>query len=133
MKLLQFRFAEEHKIHASQIGQKIQSIFAAEDDSKIKAIYATPESGPRYSLRSRDDVSGIASDAFEKSFGDVTSYGEVFAISSIGSCRFVVFEENGLVRICLSNDDESEIFGELAIEGADFSDLLVATDLFDYL
>jgi hypothetical protein len=133
LKLVQFRFAERHKIHASQVGQTIQSIFSVEDDGKVKTIYATRESGPRYRLVRREVVHKIAAEGFEKSFARNLSYGEVFAISSIGSCRFVVFEEGGLIRMCLSNDDESEVFEEFATKGEDVSDLLVSTDIFDYL
>ena len=133
MRLVQFRFDERHRLVAHEIGQKIQGIFWAELDQKIKVVSSTREGGPQYLLRGLDAVDHIASEAFENSFRSTTHYGSVFALKSINSCRFVFFDADGLVRVCLSNDDDVQFFSSLGVQIEDVSDLLVSTDIFDYL
>lgn len=58
---------------------------------------------------------------------------EIVTIRSNRSCRFVVAEFDGLVRICLSNDDPDPDFSGLDAELTEVSRLLTDTDLFDYI
>ena len=133
MRLLEFRFAKTHNSIALGLGRKIQDLFSADEDREVKVISSSRESGPRYVLCGIESVARIAHDAFQRSFSSETQYGDEFAISSVGSCRFVVFDDGGLVRICVSNEDRIDFFDEFDVEGEDASELLISTDIFEYL
>jgi hypothetical protein len=132
LRLIQLRLAASHKAIALQVGKIIESIFL-EEDRQVKIYSSTPEKGPCYTLCSNDEIQHFASEAFIKSFAIEAVYGDIFAISSIESCRFVVFEGDGLIRICYSNDDKIDHLNELGVAVEDISSLLLTTDVFDYL
>lgn len=60
-------------------------------------------------------------------------FSDIVTVKSNRSCRFIVTETGGLVRICLSNDDPVPDFSRLGVEPEDVSHLLTRTDLFDFI
>jgi hypothetical protein len=136
MKLLQYRFTADDVNESSYVGHEIKSFFSAAKDLNLNAIISsTARRGgvKRKSLRSHD-LSIVIAQSFEQSYLlNNIDYDKFISIKSMESCRFVVFENDGLLRICYSNEDSVIEFGKLRPELTDSSCLLTETDLFDFM
>jgi hypothetical protein len=63
----------------------------------------------------------------------VANEGRVLAIKSLQSCRKLIFEYDGLMRIVQSNNDNVPRFGDYTPEVEDISSWLIDTDVFDLI
>ena len=134
MKLLQYRFSPSDLEMSVAIGKSISSFFERVKDIDLNIIYVSHENKETLSSKSINigNLSIIISDAFSESFSNSREYGKGSSVRSIISCRFIVVEDDGLVRMCYSNDDEVVDFGPLYPEVTDISSMLIETDLFDF-
>lgn len=73
----------------------------------------------------------VAAAGFEQSFELVVNYEKRISIKSSITCRFVVFGDDGLIRMCFSHNDSVVRFEDLRPTIEDVSHLLITTDLFD--
>jgi hypothetical protein len=136
MILLQYRFSADDIDESSYVGREISSFFrGANEQNMIVVFAATPSRGGAERKRLHiPDLSSIAAQSFQESYRLANiDWSKRASIKSLESCRFVVFEDEGLVRICYSNDDDAIRFEKLSPQVADVSNLLVETDLFDFL
>lgn len=135
MKLIQYRFSTNDAKISSRIGSIVESFFSSVTDGNFMAFYIDGEFRDRIVrkyIRS-DDIQSISSESFYQSYLETLSYGKVWALKAVSSCHFIVFEDDGLLRICCSNDDRPPDFGETNPVISDASELLITTDLFDHL
>lgn len=70
-------------------------------------------------------------DSFVQSYSDTVDYSNYVSIRSNISCRFVVVEDDGLLRVRHAQDDAPIDFAGLPHALEDVSELLVKSDLFD--
>lgn len=80
-----------------------------------------------------EDIGSIVSASFEESFSRTIKHERWKSVRSVESCRFVVVEYDGLVRICYKHEDETINFNFASPAISDESELLITTDFFDYL
>jgi len=133
MKLLQYRFPADAVKEASYIGQEVEAFFCGIDDSNLMSIKSSHRGIVRGSVNV-GEIARIVTQSFEQSYemGNI-DYEKYVSIRSSKSCRFLVFEDDGLLRICFSNVDSVILFSKLSPKFSDESRLLIETDLFDFL
>jgi len=136
MKLLQYRFATDDINESSYIGRKIESFFRTVNDLHLIGIFslATGSGGVERKRLQPSALSLVVEQSFQQSYSiHKIDYSKWASIRSSESCRFVVFEDDGLLRICYSSNDNIIDFEKLSPRITDVSHLLAETDLFDFL
>lgn len=103
------------------------------DDLSIHTVGVEPKLMEKIIRKpvSVDNLAVIASDSFVESFSRSVDLEKQVSFKSTESCRFVDFYDDGLVRVCYSNDDEIIRFDRLSPEVTDISEWLIKTDFFD--
>ena len=136
MKLLQYRFAADDFREASYVGGEVILFFSGINDLNLDGIFsAIPKQGgiERRHLQPHS-LSLVVAESFQQSYlVSRIDYQKYASIKSSASCRFLVFESDGLLRICYSSDDNIIEFKKLSPQITDESPLLIKTDLFDFL
>jgi hypothetical protein len=136
MKLLQYRFSADDVIESSYVGREVRSFFRKVNDLKLNGVFsiAAAVGGVERKRLQLRNLALVAEQSFRQSFSiNNIEYCKGASIKSSESCRFIVFEDDGLVRICYSSNDDAIKFDKLSPQIADASNLLVETDLFDFL
>ena len=133
MRLIQYRFLK-NDARALDISRMIQGLFESTGDMDLVMLKVTEPS--RDSLLAvpvnPHQLTNIIHTSFSQSFSKNIDYDTISTIKSCKSCRFVVFEDDGLVRICYSHGDKLLKFNSSYTEKTDVSRLLIDTDLFDF-
>jgi hypothetical protein len=135
MKLLEYRFSEKDITSVAAIADCIASYFLADNAFESEAIYSNGLMGgtSRAAVR-RSELVKTISYSFSNSFSIKVDYARCVALKARSSCLFAVFEDDGLVRICLPWSDIEKSFPIiLDTEASDISELLITTDLFDFI
>lgn len=136
MKLLQYRFSEADVSEASYVGEQVKSFLERVNDLNLEGIFSIAAE-PKGLKRKRLQPQGLAlivEESFQQSYiTDKIDYSKSASIRSLESCRFIVFEDDGLMRVCYSTEDDSPTFPKLTPRIDDVSNLLIETDLFDFL
>jgi hypothetical protein len=135
MKVIQYRFLPSGQAHATLVGEAIQGIFTSAGDGDLTAIHVNKSSKETVLRRPVEatQLKSLIMDAFLQSFADDIDYSKWASVRSNTTCRFVVIEEFGLLRMCYASDDRIVTFDNILVDVSDVSDLLVNTDLFDFL
>lgn len=134
MKLIQYRFLKNDAGAALDIARGIQDLFESTGDTNLVMLQVAEPSRDRLIVVpvNPHQLFGIIQNSFSQSFSKNIDYNTIATVKSCKSCRFVVFEDDGLVRICYSQGDEPLKFNSNYTEKADVSRLLIDTDLFDF-
>ncbi|MBB5986659.1 hypothetical protein [Sphingobium lignivorans] len=133
MKLIQYRFNLNALSNASLIGHAVQAFFERERDLALRAVYVDKGEPDKLAVKAIDieQVGGIIERSFIQSCADVVCYSEYASIRSNTSCRFVIIEDDGLLRVCHAQDDAMIDFADMPHTSEDISEMLVKSDLFD--
>lgn len=126
MRLTEFRFTKLDLSHSQIVVNTISHVFV----NDVDLIFISDN---KRVISQVSDFSNIALTSFSSSFQKELKLDAPHSMRSLISCRFVVFEDDGLVRICQSNDEAIIEFPLHHPEIFDISKMLVETDLFDYL
>jgi hypothetical protein len=136
LKLLQARFTNLTPLQWDSVAEEISRLFQSLGEFDLTSISVNA------ATRSKLDYQGVPtqrlSEILKRSFiasqkVKVDDYSEIVTVKSNRSCRFIVTEDDGLIRICLAADDPAPDFTNIGAEMSDASHLLVETDLFDYI
>lgn len=135
MKLFQYRFGPNDASKSSSIGEKIQHFFMSNEEKDLVTIAIdnatmTKEIRTKISVK---ELGRVTSQSFENSYSKNVDHEVPWAIKSKTSCRFIVFLDDGLLRICHASDDEIVRFDFASPDVHDVSTLLIETDFFDFL
>jgi hypothetical protein len=136
MKLLQYRFSADDVNESAYVGREVELFFRRANDLNLIGIFsiATEPGGVERKRLQPSDLPLIIEQSFQQSYSiEKIDYSKRASIKSSESCRFVVFEDDGLLRICYSSDNDTIKFVKLSPQISDVSNLLIETDLFDFL
>jgi hypothetical protein len=135
LKLFQYRFGADGINRSSQVGDGIKSFFERANDLNLNGIFSTLHDRSSVERKPLEPhkLSQVAARSFQQSYSlKNIRYDYCGSIKSLESCRFAIFEDDGLVRICYASEDEIIGFEQLSPAIADVSSLLIETDLFDF-
>lgn len=133
MKLIQYRFLPNASASARLVGSALQSLFEGASDLDVRAVYVEPRQLNKVICRNIkvEEIGVLAGRSFSQSYAKAINYSDYLSIRSNITCRFVVFEDDGLLRICHRLEDDILDFGRLVREVKDISEILIKSDLFD--
>lgn len=136
MKLIEIRFGNLREQQWEAIAARFVDFLEQLEEFDLSILSA---SGPGYTQDDKREISvgdvfEILKTAFLASFQLVNrNFSDMATIRSNRTRRFIIVEDDGLVRICLATVDPVPDFSDFGAEVADASSLLIATDLFDYI
>ena len=136
LKLLQARFPNLTGQQWETVAEEISTLFQSlgEFDLTSISVQAANRSRVDYQPVPVQRLSGLLKTSFIASQeSKLDNYSDIVTIKSNRTCRFVVTEDDGLIRLCLAADDPAPEFTSLGAEIKDASHLLIGTDLFDYI
>lgn len=133
MRLFEIRLSDGDLKNLAQTGAELRHVFVPEEDMQIKFVFNDKNNESLFRLGDSTEVAKEISSSIENSCRKRRGYGEIFAISSLNTCRFLIFEDDGLVRVCLTHDDSISIFDKIRSDVRDISTQLIETDLYDHL
>jgi len=136
MKLLQYRFKENDFKESSYVGCELESFFSKVGDLELVGISVDGDAheGVRRRRLGPQEISTVIARSFEQSYAvKAIDYEKAASIKSLNSCRFLVFEDDGLLRMCYASEDDVLCFSKISPQVSVVSQLLVETDLFDFL
>jgi hypothetical protein len=133
MKLIQYRFSPEALTHACSVGEAVQALFEGTGDIDLRSVHVERGDIDRLVSRhiSASEVGKALTRSLIESYSDIVSYSDYVSVRSNTSCRFVIVEDDGLLRICHAHLDPIINFTGLQHTAEDVSELLIKTDLFD--
>lgn len=134
MKLIQYRFSHTQLIHCKPLAKSILNFLFETEDTDIRLQYTDSQGALKFHC-GKIDSSGIEdrlTKTMEQSLGR-TRYDENYiTIRSNKTCRFIVVEDDLLIRICHAHSDELIDFEFLEYIAEDVSNLLIMSDMFDW-
>lgn len=136
MKLIEIRFGNLGEQQWEAIAVRFVDLLKHLEEFDLSVI---SPSGPGFTQDNKreisvDDVLKILKTAFLASFQLVNrNFSDMATIRSNRTRRFIIVEDDGLVRICLATVDPVPDFSDFGAEVNDASQLLINTDLFDYI
>ena len=136
MKLLEARFGDLSDKQWSAVADYCAALFGELGEVSLNVISAT---GLGNSQIQREDVLiGDVAHLLKQSLIATCQLNsirtsDIVTIKSTASCRFIVTEDDGVLRICLASDDPAPDFSSFGAQVRDVSHLLITTDLFDYI
>ncbi|MEM8771168.1 MAG: hypothetical protein AAGD92_05905 [Pseudomonadota bacterium] len=134
MKVIQYRFNPQAQSHSKGVGEAVADFFKGQGETNLLAI-SVDEETKEHIVRKKISVQDIASkisSTFLESYSNQIDYTNFYSIKSIISCRFVVVDGEGLIRICYSSNDQPIEFKGLRSTAEDISNYLIETDIFDF-
>ncbi|HEX8225547.1 MAG TPA: hypothetical protein VF605_17165 [Allosphingosinicella sp.] len=133
-KLIEIRFDNSTEIQWRAVADCCSSLFEELGEFDLKAI-SVPGPGHHAAI-SRDisiiELSSVLEASFSASQAAANPF-DIVTISSNKTRRFIVTEDDGLIRLCLATDDPIPDFASLGGSMSDVSHLLITTDLFDFI
>jgi hypothetical protein len=132
MKLYQYRFSKSALKKPTILCQSISGVFDTNFDINIITTYWSGQFSIT-NINCTDDIEKNILNGLSSSFKMVANEGRVLAIKSLQSCRKLIFEYDGLMRIVQSNNDNVPRFGDYTPEVEDISSWLIDTDVFDLI
>ena len=136
MKLFQYRFGLDDAAKSFSVGEELKHFFTSNAEKELVSIAIDNSARTkevRTKIGSQEVLRRTASQSFVNSYSANVDHEVPWAIKSKTSCRFVVFLDNGLIRICYASDDEIIQFNSASPDVLDVSTLLIETDFFDFL
>jgi hypothetical protein len=133
MRLLEYRVSNSPTLDSNEVGRKIANFFKRQRDLALLAVINTrvTTSARAVTWLLEDDLEFAFEAAFRASFSRTMDPFCTASIRSALTCRFVVFELDGLIRVCHASSDEAIQFESNPYSVADATELLASTDMFD--
>ena len=133
MKLYEYDLHAKHKANSQIISRAIEGLFSDRRDEDIKIYLSGSEIVRRSKIVKSWHTRPIIEEAYLSSFSLYCPDDVPYALKSLGSCKFVHFEDDGVVRICFTHDGDPNIFDIIGVNANDVSELLISTDFFDLI
>lgn len=133
MDLWQYQFRTEHQYMPVRVGCVIRDFFFSRADDDFMLLDFDIDGEVNEVRGDYGELMLVAARAFSSSFNAKAVRNEVAAVRSTNSRRFVLFEGNGMIRICLSRFESPDLFGEFGVSPIGVTYLLTNTDMFDAL
>lgn len=136
MKLIEIRFANLSHRQWEDVATSCSRLFQELGEFDLSAISVSGPGRSEADIRNItiDEIAELLAISFRASQQTVNrNFADIITIKSNRSRRFIVTEEDGVIRICLAIDDPVPDFSSVGADTKDASHLLITTDLFDYI
>lgn len=133
MKLFQYEFQNKDDVTFRAVGEHVKDFFAVHNEHYLLKSFSGKFIYDKKIFK-KLNISSMSGDVYnylKLSCKRTLTYGEIPVIISMTTCRFIVFEDDGVMRVCYKSCDNIIDLSCLNGSCVDISELLILTDLFD--